>query len=218
MPVVGRTRGVTLGEVLVATAIVAALAAILIPIFVSARRSALGSAVTSNLAQIGRARALYMADHDEAVVIRTAPLVRAGLVTRAQLRNPLDPYKEGFVAEQERGMRDSEGNPMPRDPEDLGGHLMELGSWMGEILYPYHQDQPAAGWIVVPHFRKAFKPHDGFFPEGPYSRLTLGGAVLVRTYIGAGRTRFGSDDVFFDGDVDLLDLYRRDHPEFDRYH
>lgn len=67
-------RAFSLKEVLIVIAILGILAAILVPTFASARRSALKTRVTSNLATIGKARAVYMIDG--VFVARIAPLGR----------------------------------------------------------------------------------------------------------------------------------------------
>ena len=58
-------QGFTLVEVLVVTAIIAALAAILFPVFAAAKGSANRAACVSNLRQISRGTQLYVADYDD---------------------------------------------------------------------------------------------------------------------------------------------------------
>lgn len=58
-------KGFTLIELLVVIAIIAILAAILFPVFASAKRSAKQAACVSNLHQAGSATVLYMADYDD---------------------------------------------------------------------------------------------------------------------------------------------------------
>jgi len=58
-------RGFTLIELLVCMAIVAVLAAIVLPVLVQARQSARKATCLSNLRQIGLAFAGYMSDHDD---------------------------------------------------------------------------------------------------------------------------------------------------------
>ena len=60
-----KRRGFTLVELLVVVAIVALLAAILFPVFASARGKARQAACLSNLRQIGIAMALYAQDNDD---------------------------------------------------------------------------------------------------------------------------------------------------------
>jgi prepilin-type N-terminal cleavage/methylation domain-containing protein/prepilin-type processing-associated H-X9-DG protein len=57
-------RGFTLIELLVVIAVIASLAAIMYPVFASARETARQSACISNLKQIGHAYTLYLQDHD----------------------------------------------------------------------------------------------------------------------------------------------------------
>lgn len=58
-------QGFTLVEVLVVTAIIALLAAILFPVFAAAKGSANRAACVSNLRQISRGTQLYVADYDD---------------------------------------------------------------------------------------------------------------------------------------------------------
>lgn len=60
-----RRRGFTLIELLVVIAIIAVLAAILFPVFASAREHAREAACTSNLRQIGLAFSMYLQDWDD---------------------------------------------------------------------------------------------------------------------------------------------------------
>ncbi len=60
--------GFTLIELLVVMAIIAILAAILLPVFAAAREMARGATCKSNLKQIGAAMAMYAQDYDETTV------------------------------------------------------------------------------------------------------------------------------------------------------
>lgn len=59
----GRDKGFTLIELLVVIAIIAILAAILFPIFLSAKQAAARSTCTSNMGQLGKAIMTYAADY-----------------------------------------------------------------------------------------------------------------------------------------------------------
>ncbi|GIV09761.1 MAG: hypothetical protein KatS3mg019_1852 [Fimbriimonadales bacterium] len=60
-----KQSGWTLIELLIATAIIAVLAALLYPVFVTARHASKTSVCASNLRQLSKATLLYTADHDE---------------------------------------------------------------------------------------------------------------------------------------------------------
>lgn len=60
-----RTRGFTLVELLVVIAIIAILAALLVPVFVSAKAAAKKATCVSNLSELGYAYRLYCADWDD---------------------------------------------------------------------------------------------------------------------------------------------------------
>jgi prepilin-type N-terminal cleavage/methylation domain-containing protein/prepilin-type processing-associated H-X9-DG protein len=85
-----RRRGLTLIEILVVLAIIAILAAFLFPVFAQARGVAQRTACSSNLSQIGRAGAMYMADYDGGFPI---PSTRAPLLTWAA---QLQPYAKNW--------------------------------------------------------------------------------------------------------------------------
>lgn len=64
MATMGRFRGFTLIELLVTVAVIAILAAILLPVFTSAKAAAKRTACLSNMRQIGLALTMYVNDHD----------------------------------------------------------------------------------------------------------------------------------------------------------
>jgi prepilin-type N-terminal cleavage/methylation domain-containing protein len=81
-------RGFTLVELLVVIAIIATLAAILFPVFATAREAARKSTCQSNMRQIGMAFALYLPDYDGAYPNMGDPRQAAGRYWRW----PLQPY------------------------------------------------------------------------------------------------------------------------------
>ena len=68
-------RGFTLIELLVVIAIIAILAAILFPVFASARESARRTTCVSNLRQLGMAAHMYAGDYDELFPATTTPAI-----------------------------------------------------------------------------------------------------------------------------------------------
>ena len=60
-----REPGFTLSEMLVVVAVIAAIAAILFPVFVQVREKARQTTCISNLRQLGLAHQLYVQDYDE---------------------------------------------------------------------------------------------------------------------------------------------------------
>lgn len=65
-----RKTAFTLIELLIVIAIIAVLAAILFPVFASAKGAAKKTTALSNIAQIGKASAMYLADHDDHLPFR----------------------------------------------------------------------------------------------------------------------------------------------------
>jgi prepilin-type N-terminal cleavage/methylation domain-containing protein/prepilin-type processing-associated H-X9-DG protein len=89
------TKGFTLIELLVVIALIAVLAALLFPVFSSARRKAWQTTCVSNQRQIGAALALYLQDFDETYPnYRFEPLgsQQAGDLEKNSWRSVLSPY------------------------------------------------------------------------------------------------------------------------------
>ena len=74
-------KGFTLIELLVVIAIIAILAAILFPVFISARKTAQAAKCVSNLKQIGTAMNLYLGDNDDRYPCPEGP-VQVGVFMR----------------------------------------------------------------------------------------------------------------------------------------
>jgi prepilin-type N-terminal cleavage/methylation domain-containing protein/prepilin-type processing-associated H-X9-DG protein len=99
-------RGFTLIELLVVIAIIAILAAILFPVFATARESARRTMCVSNLKQLGLATQLYVQDYDE-----TFPKLEDGSAARMTIANLLDPY----IKTSKRNVNNLGGNLWPED-------------------------------------------------------------------------------------------------------
>jgi len=85
------TKGFTLIELLVVIAIIAILAAILFPVFATARESARSTACLSNMRQIGLAVSMYVNDYDECFPDRRDLKVAVGQRPWAPSWPPSDP-------------------------------------------------------------------------------------------------------------------------------
>jgi prepilin-type N-terminal cleavage/methylation domain-containing protein len=77
-------RAFTLIELLVVIAIIAVLAAILFPVFASAKLAAKKTVEISNLKQVGTAYAIYETDHDEAFPLHSFPTKKAAWPVQIQ--------------------------------------------------------------------------------------------------------------------------------------
>lgn len=94
-------RAFTLIELLVVIAIIAILAAILFPVFASAKLAAKRTTEISNLKQVGTAYVMYEADNDDAFPMHSFPTKRAAWPVQIQpymkswqlLHSPLDQSK-----------------------------------------------------------------------------------------------------------------------------
>jgi prepilin-type N-terminal cleavage/methylation domain-containing protein len=72
-----RQSGLTLAELLVVVAILAVLAALLFPVFTTARHASKASVCASNLRQLSKATLLYTQDYDECFPLAFYRMARA---------------------------------------------------------------------------------------------------------------------------------------------
>ncbi len=84
----GRRNGFTLIELLVVIAIISLLAAILFPVFATARESARASSCLSNLKQIGIGISMYTQDNDERLPLWAVPEDPANPTTSNVVQQP----------------------------------------------------------------------------------------------------------------------------------
>ena len=143
------SRGFTLVELLAAVAIVAVLAALLLPAFHSARRDAWRATCLSNQRQIGAALALYLEDFDETYPnYRFEPLgsQQAGDLEKRSWRRALSPY-----------VRDRRVMACPANPDNRAPS--------------YDPEYPISYAANV-----AFNPRD--YPRLPVPRDTAGSGVF----------------------------------------
>jgi prepilin-type N-terminal cleavage/methylation domain-containing protein/prepilin-type processing-associated H-X9-DG protein len=128
--------GFTLVELLVVIAVIALLAALLFPVFASARARARQTACLSNLSQIGRAALMYAGDYDERL---PSVLARRTLATDPGIT--LQPYitsLEVWYCPDRATVR-----PLCTDPRQplradqrCMGYGYNLGSGWGPIVFP----------------------------------------------------------------------------------
>lgn len=85
--IAGRSRGFSLMEMLVSTAIVAVLAAILFPVYTGVRNTARRSQCSANLSQIAKAFQAYVADHHGAYPNTGDPFLWMGRRWRWPMKN-----------------------------------------------------------------------------------------------------------------------------------
>ena len=146
-----RMRGFTLIELLVVIAIIAILAAILFPVFASAREKARQTACLSNMRQLGLGLLQYVQDHDE-----TGPLSsdlggnEEFYVVTAQLQ----PYMKSF------GICKCPDSPYP---EGTAQYLAAENPWTNYMSPP---DDPCLG---LPHSTAgAAKFYNDVYPPTDY--------------------------------------------------
>lgn len=83
-------RALTLVEILVVLTIIAILAALLFPVFTSARRKAMEGKCVTQLRQIGMAVQMYRAESDDLLPVRLSDLYPVYVTNAAIFRCPLD--------------------------------------------------------------------------------------------------------------------------------
>ncbi|MBX3119292.1 MAG: prepilin-type N-terminal cleavage/methylation domain-containing protein [Fimbriimonadaceae bacterium] len=138
-----RVRGVTLVEVLIVIAILAVIAAIIIPVTISAKERGKVSACITNLSQIGTATQLYTADYDSLL-----PTYMPGLDPK-----PGDPYFLPWVTTRwiaqlkPHGFKDAmafcpsdpyKGQPLVAPDTVYDGRIVRSSytGWLGSASYP----------------------------------------------------------------------------------
>ncbi|MDR3708403.1 MAG: DUF1559 domain-containing protein [Capsulimonadaceae bacterium] len=117
-----RSKAFTLIELLIVIAIIAILAAILFPVFATAREKARQTQCASNLKQIGLALTQYTQDYDETIIQGGY----SGSYYSYRWFQILDPY----IGQKSAGNTAANGNPVFRCPDDP-----TLADWSGSQFY-----------------------------------------------------------------------------------
>jgi prepilin-type N-terminal cleavage/methylation domain-containing protein/prepilin-type processing-associated H-X9-DG protein len=131
-----RRTGFTLIELLVVVAVIAILAALLLPVFTSARARARQATCLSNLSQIGRAALLYAGDYDERL-----PSVLAHRTLPTDPGMTLQPYLANldvWYCPDRTTLRPLCTDPKPpfRPDQRCMGYGYNFGSGWGAVVFP----------------------------------------------------------------------------------
>ena len=113
----GKSSAFTLIELLVVIAIIALLAAILFPVFASARAKAREVTCVSNLRQVGMAVRMYVQDYDE-----TFPIFHAYNFKAAGMPGPGEPGHKGV---EDQVLPYAKATGIFRCPDDTGSPVQE---------------------------------------------------------------------------------------------
>jgi prepilin-type N-terminal cleavage/methylation domain-containing protein/prepilin-type processing-associated H-X9-DG protein len=207
-------NGFTLIELLVVIAIIAILAAILFPVFATAREKARQSTCASNEKQIATASLMYASDSDE--ILPTGYLGPSN-GNYISWDNAISPYiKMGSIR---WGSGVGQGGPVFACPDDIGDHYSYLGSVVqGVRSYAMNRAKQSTGVISGPMglpVSKIIKADstilysEFFFPgstsgsgniTGYYVDSSLDGPVYPAATAHSG----GSNYIFCDGHIKWL--------------
>lgn len=177
-------RGLTLVEVLICIAIVALLAALILPAFVSAKRSAMVTDETSRLRQLGAAFALYENQYG-IPHYDVGPLVDLGLVPSTLLSSPLDPTPNG--------MGNAVANLTHQKLPHMDYELPYRSSFPSFLAFGQFNEtfatkidgKAGAGWAIsLSTCRPLADSYFVFTEHCRYQRLLTDGAVVRRTASG----------------------------------
>lgn len=207
-----KSMGVTLVEILVVVAIVAVLAAILLPVYSRAKWSAYDTTNISNLKQIGLAGAMYADTHQIKAPLSLHPLVDEGSIPLNIIVSPNDGFtlgQGGYLREKVHVQTGSVGPKRYRfsywGREELGINYKNI-----DRSEPYYQLGQNRGWLL--YFRET-KTDSSFIKDGaPYFRLLIEGSVVKRVAVAyplkgdsSGRTFLNNQSFFADFSAD--DVY-----------
>lgn len=172
-------RAFTLIEILTCIAIVVVIAAITMPVFITAKRSALRADETSRLRQIGIGFGLYEEDsgHQQ---YGTRVLVSEGYIPSSLLNSALDPT--------EKGIANQIAEEITKELSHFHESVPYRSSFPAFLVFGQFNEtfekvmeRPNAGWLVSLSDTKTRRT-DSYLGavEGQYLRLTLDGAILHR--------------------------------------
>jgi prepilin-type N-terminal cleavage/methylation domain-containing protein len=183
-------RAFTLIELLVVIAIISILAAILFPVFASARENARAIAATSQAREIGIAVRMYVEDYDE-----TFPIFQA-YNTLDYSGNPAPPWASNHLGVETELLPYIKNHDIFKDPDDVGSPFLSTGypasvktdSYYDAYGSSYRYDQ--AGFSYIATSRGSYQD-DTPPAAGSVTRL-----VFDSTYAFPANTRIMRDEEF----------------------
>ncbi len=199
-------RGHTLVEVLVVTAIVIALLAVLFPVLSASKRQALSTQETAQLKQLAVAHDLYLADHDDVEPGSATRIIAAGYAPSYLVALALDPFPEGWA-----NVHRSHGRGGETSYKDS---FLTLWDATSDGFFTRFAQSENGGWIAS--FAHGLSQHKENVMLSPftYKRLTFGGAVIRRTnqlreVPTANGPQLGTSAAWLFSDDDVLKEFRR---------
>lgn len=184
-------RGVTLVEILVAVAVVAVLAAILLPVFARAYRSSKVSVDVSNLRQIDVAKNLYAADYNDRFIPSAGFLSANGYCSQDVVVSSLDITEEGIgnIYKMMHAWRGGAiSGPWPMRVSYHGLYENFPGNWFEHaerFAFAMQEKSGYDGWLVSLSGGEIRVYEAGFLPDIPISMAFHHGHFLRLTYAGS---------------------------------
>jgi len=214
-----KANGISLVEVLVSVAIIAALVALVLPPVIRSKDRARATDDLHRLRQLGQAGAIYQEETGQ-VPFACAQVVQAGLAPSALCEGTADPVPRGTGAACDRFVLEEERFPYPGFRVTFVG-LANVRIWPGSATWKLWSEKhfqkleasEGFGWLVDnqrqtdgPGFAGWSNPEECFF-GGPYRRLLTDGAVVRRSkrwFVVKGGQQY--DRATWFADIDLAEL------------
>jgi len=170
-----RDRGFSLKELLIVVAILAVLAAILLPVLARSRQDGYRTAEMSAMRQMGLAAQIYF-EREGARALGTLPLVEAGDLPKEMCASPRDSIPTGLANYLLSASRLSV-RTTPYKNSFMG--LREFGHTSDSAHLREIEDAPSSGWLLNLIDTEKPVPMPLAY-RGPYHRLLFDGSVVRR--------------------------------------
>lgn len=172
-----RIRANTLTEVLIVVAVIATIAAMIVPVLTSAKKKGSEATALNNLHQLGLAAGLYHNDFGE-YPVSIDQLVAQGMATKELASSPFDTKPDGWANDfAKRAPRSAMARPLKYRVTFVSVSNFGYGTDLLRKL----EEKESGGWLVDPTIGTCADPLISWCWHGPYIRLSFDGAAIRRT-------------------------------------